>query len=125
MHEYEKFVGMNHEAVDRAIKILGGGSTKEKQALKKKVKWSTVELKSFVAQFKELERSIHQIESKENVHYDQLRKIVLDIREGERGSQKAKQEMIEANVRLVISIAKRYTNRGSSSSTSSRRATRA
>ena len=37
VHEYEKFVGMNHEAVDHAIKILGGGSTKEKLALKKKV----------------------------------------------------------------------------------------
>jgi RNA polymerase primary sigma factor len=110
-HEYEKFVGMNHESVDRALKVLGGG-TKEKQALKKKMKWTAGELRGFGDRFRELERSIHHIENKENVRYDDLKKIVHDIREGERGSQRAKQEMIEANVRLVISIAKRYTNRG-------------
>jgi RNA polymerase primary sigma factor len=112
VHEYEKFVGMKPEEIDRAIKVLGHGSPKEKQALKKKAKWGLSDFKNFREQFKEVERAIHQVENKENVHYDQLRKIVQDIREGERESQKAKQEMIEANVRLVISIAKRYTNRG-------------
>jgi RNA polymerase primary sigma factor len=112
IHEYERFIGMKHEDVERAVKVLGGGSTKEKQNLKKRLKWSREELKNFSHRFKDLERSVHQIENKENVAYDQLKKIVQDIREGERESQKAKQEMIEANVRLVISIAKRYTNRG-------------
>ncbi len=112
VHEYERFVGMKPDEVERAIKVLGGGATKEKQSLKKKLKWSAEELKGFSHRFKELDRAVRQIENKENVAYDQVKRIVQDIREGERESQKAKQEMIEANVRLVISIAKRYTNRG-------------
>jgi RNA polymerase primary sigma factor len=41
-----------------------------------------------------------------------FRKIVSCIQKGERESNRAKKEMIEANLRLVISIAKKYTNRG-------------
>lgn len=41
-----------------------------------------------------------------------FRKIVACIQKGERESNRAKKEMIEANLRLVISIAKKYTNRG-------------
>jgi RNA polymerase primary sigma factor len=41
-----------------------------------------------------------------------FRKIVSSIQKGERETSRAKKEMIEANLRLVISIAKKYTNRG-------------
>ena len=43
---------------------------------------------------------------------DELRALVLQIQRGERDAARAKKEMVEANLRLVISIAKKYTNRG-------------
>jgi len=111
VEEYEKFTSMNRDDIEAALKILSKRG-KEKQKLKKKVKWSVEQLKDFSHKIKNLERTCHRIESKENVDYEKLRNIVKEIRLGERESQRAKQEMIEANVRLVISIAKRYTNRG-------------
>jgi RNA polymerase primary sigma factor len=109
--EYEKFVGMDKDGLADTIRILKGRS-KEKQKLKKKIKWSVDQLEDFLDKIKSIERSCRSLEKKENVDYETLRWIVKAIRQGERESQRAKQEMIEANVRLVISIAKRYTNRG-------------
>ncbi|MBV8061031.1 MAG: RNA polymerase sigma factor RpoD, partial [Alphaproteobacteria bacterium] len=43
---------------------------------------------------------------------DDFKRIVMTVQKGERESNKAKKEMVEANLRLVISIAKKYTNRG-------------
>ncbi len=43
---------------------------------------------------------------------EELRELVLQVQRGERDAARAKKEMVEANLRLVISIAKKYTNRG-------------
>jgi len=58
------------------------------------------------------QRRIRRIESDALATRDALREMVGRIEEGEQITNQAKKEMIEANVRLVISIAKRYTNRG-------------
>ncbi|MBV8471400.1 MAG: RNA polymerase sigma factor RpoD [Burkholderiaceae bacterium] len=60
----------------------------------------------------ELQQKLIDIQTRAVVPLDDLKDINKRMNEGERASRDAKKEMIEANLRLVISIAKKYTNRG-------------
>ncbi|MFO1227031.1 RNA polymerase sigma factor RpoD [Roseateles sp.] len=60
----------------------------------------------------ELQQKLIDIQAKAVVPLDDLKLINKRMNEGEKASRDAKKEMIEANLRLVISIAKKYTNRG-------------
>ena len=60
----------------------------------------------------ELQKKLTDQQAKAVVPLEDLKRINKRMNEGEKASRDAKKEMIEANLRLVISIAKKYTNRG-------------
>lgn len=73
--------------------------------------WSNV-LSRNIPPVQELQQNLIDLQARVVVPLEELKSINKRMNEGERNSRFAKKEMIEANLRLVISIAKKYTNRG-------------
>ena len=79
--------------------------------LKENQTWKTF-FKKYKKDFAEIKDRLVEFSKKIGLSVGEFKKLVSRIQKGERESRIAKKEMVEANLRLVISIAKKYTNRG-------------
>ena len=68
--------------------------------------------KFYTERVERYEQELERLEERFQVPYERLKILLTEVRRGESETDRAKQELIVANLRLVVSIAKKYTNRG-------------